>query len=157
MQVRLLLAHEMLVIAAVDRTEAGPAVVTEAETLANALGAELRVVHVLDRQTFNKLERDSVENTGRTVELDVIRDVAKTIADEAVEEADADAITVGQVGKPAEELLKYADREGADYVVVGGRRRSAVGKALFGSVTQEVLLGTDLPVLTVPERESKRA
>lgn len=145
----------MLVIAAVDRTEAAPAVVAEAETLARAFDAELRVVHVLDRQTFNKLERESVEDTGRTVDLDVVRDVAESIAREAVEEANADAVAVGQVGKPDEELLKYADREGADYLVVGGRRRSAVGKALFGSVTQEILLGTELPVLTVPEQEAE--
>lgn len=42
----------------------------------------------------------------------------------------------------------------ADYIVVVGRSRSPVGKALFGSVTQGVLLHAECPVLAVMvERE----
>jgi nucleotide-binding universal stress UspA family protein len=34
---------------------------------------------------------------------------------------------------------------------MGGRRRSAVGKVLFGSTTQAVLLDTAIPVTVVRE------
>ena len=56
---------------------------------------------------------------------------------------------MGRVGDPTEEVLAVAAELDARYVVVGGRRRSPVGKALFGSTTQEVLLESDRPVVTV--------
>ena len=50
-------------------------------------------------------------------------------------------------GDPALMIRRTAERMDADLVCVGGRRRSPVGKALFGSVSQAVILGTDRPVL----------
>ena len=37
----------------------------------------------------------------------------------------------------------------ADLVVIGGRQRSPTGKALFGSVTQSVVLDSPVPVVVV--------
>ena len=42
-----------------------------------------------------------------------------------------------------------ADEVDADMIVLGGRGRSPAGKALFGSTTQEVLLGSPCPVTFV--------
>lgn len=50
---------------------------------------------------------------------------------------------------PAEAVLAAADEEQADLVVVGLRRRSPVGKALLGSIAQDILLAADCPVLGV--------
>lgn len=50
-------------------------------------------------------------------------------------------------GDPSTEILEYASENDVDLIVVGGRKRSPTGKALFGSVTQDVILTTDLPVL----------
>nr|WP_276298484.1 universal stress protein [Halomicroarcula sp. ZS-22-S1] len=46
-------------------------------------------------------------------------------------------------------MLEVADARDANLVVLGGRKRSPAGKALFGSVTQDVILGTDRSVLVV--------
>jgi nucleotide-binding universal stress UspA family protein len=48
---------------------------------------------------------------------------------------------------PVEGVLRLADEYGADLLVVAGRKRSPTRKALFGSVSQQVMLNTDLPVL----------
>lgn len=53
-------------------------------------------------------------------------------------------------GEPATEIQAAAEAVDADAICLSGRRRSPAGKAVFGSVTQEVILGTDRPVLTVP-------
>lgn len=50
---------------------------------------------------------------------------------------------------PAEDLLQAARDEQADLIVIGIRRRSAVGKLVMGSNAQEVLLHAQCPVLAV--------
>lgn len=49
-------------------------------------------------------------------------------------------------GDPVEEILAAADEQRADAIVLGGRKRSTVGTLLFGSVSQAVTLGADVPV-----------
>ena len=55
---------------------------------------------------------------------------------------------------PAERILEAADDHDADMIVVAGRKRSPAAKALFGSVSQNLLLNTDRPVLVCGEIES---
>ncbi|GAA2103646.1 universal stress protein [Microlunatus panaciterrae] len=50
---------------------------------------------------------------------------------------------------PAEELINAADTSGAEFIVIGLRRRSPVGKLLLGSNAQRVLLDAQCPVLAV--------
>lgn len=50
---------------------------------------------------------------------------------------------------PADDLIKVADETGADFIVIGLRRRSPVGKLILGSNAQRVLLDASCPVLAV--------
>lgn len=49
----------------------------------------------------------------------------------------------------AEEIIDLAEQTDASLVVIGLRRRSAVGKLIMGSAAQQILLGVDCPVLAV--------
>jgi nucleotide-binding universal stress UspA family protein len=49
----------------------------------------------------------------------------------------------------AEELIRTAETAEADFIVIGLRRRSPVGKLLLGSNAQRVLLDAACPVLAV--------
>ena len=51
--------------------------------------------------------------------------------------------------EPAEDVLSAADDTKADFIVIGLRRRSPVGKLLLGSNAQRVLLDASCPVLAV--------
>lgn len=79
---------------------------------------------------------------------DVPESVTATV--ERLESAGFRVETRREHGDPADRILEVAAEEDAAQVVVGGKRRSPVGKALFGSVTQSVVLGSDRPVIVVP-------
>lgn len=49
----------------------------------------------------------------------------------------------------AEEIIDLAETTDASLVVIGLRRRSAVGKLIMGSAAQQILLGVGCPVLAV--------
>jgi nucleotide-binding universal stress UspA family protein len=50
---------------------------------------------------------------------------------------------------PADELIRTAERADAEFIVIGLRRRSPVGKLLLGSNAQKVLLDASCAVLAV--------
>lgn len=52
-------------------------------------------------------------------------------------------------GDVGDAIVDLTDQLGPDLLVVGARRRSPVGKALLGSVTQTIILEANVPVLVV--------
>lgn len=50
---------------------------------------------------------------------------------------------------PADEIVQTATENHASLIVIGLRHRSKVGKIVFGSTAQTVLLDADCPVLAV--------
>jgi nucleotide-binding universal stress UspA family protein len=68
-------------------------------------------------------------------------------ARERLEEAGVEVTLDESSDGPSEEILDLARELDVDLISVSGRERSPAGKALLGSVSQEVLLGADRPVL----------
>lgn len=141
----------MVVIAAVDRSDRAQRVAKEASSLAQAFDEPLHLVHVISRSEYVNIETTSVEESGRPVEMEEIRAFATEQADKVSGELDIEYELVGHVGDPASEIVNYAAEQDAHYIVVGGRQRSPTGKAVFGSVTQSILLNADRPVVSVIE------
>jgi nucleotide-binding universal stress UspA family protein len=54
---------------------------------------------------------------------------------------------------PAEDLINVAEDVGADFIVIGLRRRTPVGKLILGSNAQRILLDAPCPVLAVKAAE----
>jgi nucleotide-binding universal stress UspA family protein len=55
--------------------------------------------------------------------------------------------------EPAEDLIAVAEEEDADFIVIGLRRRTPVGKLILGSNAQRILLDASCPVLAVKAGE----
>ena len=50
---------------------------------------------------------------------------------------------------PGEDLISFAKENKTDEIIIGVKKRSKVGKLLFGSTAQYVILEADCPVVTV--------
>ncbi|MCL9818140.1 universal stress protein [Natronocalculus amylovorans] len=137
----------MVIIAAVDREGPHNKLLHEAEKLAQAFDEELHIVHVLSQKEFRQIETDHVDSKGEAVSPKEIKAYAESkvaeIADGVVEEY----VAVGRIGIVDEEVLEYAEEIDASYIVIGGRQRSPIGKALFGSEAQSILLSAPCPVV----------
>lgn len=70
-------------------------------------------------------------------------------AESRLSEAGLDCEVRMEHGDPGEEIVEAVEELGADQVVMAGRKRTPVGKALFGSVTQAVVLNAGVPVTVV--------
>jgi nucleotide-binding universal stress UspA family protein len=71
---------------------------------------------------------------------------------------EAAGVTVREMsrhGTPAEGILNAAEEVNADLILMGGRKRSPLGSALFGSVSQQVTLDADRPVVVTGDREEE--
>lgn len=139
----------MTIIVAVDQSERAPALVTEAAKMSDTFDCPLHVVHVMSQSDFVDIERETVDKTGQAVDMDELKQRAEEVSREIGEDVVSEFEAVGLFGDVSKELIRYAETHGADYLVIGGRKRSPVGKALFGSVTQAVLLHSSVPVITV--------
>ncbi len=78
---------------------------------------------------------------------------AVTEARSILEEAGIEVSMEGVGGDPPMAILDTAARYEADCICVAGRKRSPTGKALFGSVTQDVIMGTDRSTLVCSVNE----
>lgn len=72
------------------------------------------------------------------------------IARERLESDGYDVTLRREHGDPAEVILGVGADIEADLLALAGRKRSPAGKAIFGSVTQSVILDADRSVLVVP-------
>ena len=150
----------MAIIAAVDSSDRAIAVVERASELSREYGVALHVVHVAEptvdfREELIDVSADALNpEVGEVPEqrLDDLRtEAAETAAAAAADVDDLEAYeAVGLVGNPATAIKQYASEHDAEYIVVSGRKRHPLGQALFGSVTQALLLNANRPVVAVP-------
>ena len=71
------------------------------------------------------------------------------LAGDILEDADISYEIQREHGEPSEAILNFTEGREIDWIFMAGRKRTPVGKVLFGSVTQSVLLNSDIPVTVV--------
>lgn len=143
----------MTILAAVDGEHESDSVVEVAHDLSRAHGDRLVVVHVMTEEEYQ-----NHGDTGRQYTIEQAEDDAASVAEEVVVETLGGmegATARGAVGDPADTILEAAEGLEARYVVIGGRRRSPVGKAVFGSTSQDVLLNAERPVVSVMREDGE--
>jgi nucleotide-binding universal stress UspA family protein len=135
-------------MAVVTRDAAARAVVREAAELAVGVDARLTLLAVTSEDDYEH-RQESFERSGAsaTYTIDQAEEAAEykavETATDVLEGLDVEYDVTGIVGEPARSVLAVAESRDVDHVFLSGRRRSPTGKALFGDVTQDVLLEFD--------------
>lgn len=127
--------------------------------LATTYDEQLVVLHVIPKEDFNE-HKAAIEGTPASDSFTISREEqsAAEIADQAVHESldeyDADRIeTQGRVGDPIDKILAEVEHSDPRFLVIGGKQRSPVGKAIFGSTAQSVLLNASCPVVLASKHQ----
>lgn len=120
-------------------------------TLADSGSVSPVLAHVYSEDDTDQLERmfdiDPLEANQLSAAAEhntAVRTLSSTLDDQGIEHT-----IRGAIGNPGTEILRMADKVDADFILIGGQKRTPTGKALFGSTSQNVLLNSDRPVIYV--------
>ncbi|WP_101297878.1 universal stress protein [Halegenticoccus soli] len=115
--------------------------------LAETFDATVHAVHAVDTAAYDPIFHDL------GVDRSAVRTQSSSRAFEpieaAAEEANRPLVTEVVEGAPHEAILRYADENGVDLVVMGTHGRTGVERFLIGSVAVRVVRLSDAPVVTV--------
>lgn len=144
------------ILVPVDFSHSSDAALQFASSLAAESDAQLKIVHVSE---------DTPAYFAAYGGFAYTEDVSKKIDQENQDLLNKIRPTVAGVdyvhhylrGNPSEEILKFADQENADLIVIGSHGRTGITRLLLGSVAEEVVRRASCPVLTVKQPTTEEA
>ena len=117
--------------------------------LARLSGGAITVVYVADTGRLSHLPEDMALASIRELLIKEGEEATGYIEEMAKRAGVASSKKVVE-GHPGEELIRFADENGVDVIVIGSCGRSGLEKFLLGSVAEKVVRTSTVPVITVP-------
>jgi nucleotide-binding universal stress UspA family protein len=139
------------IVVATDFSEGADAAMQRAFALAKTLDAAVDLVHVLDPALLT-----APVSLGSMPLVDpepLMEQIDKALS-ERTELARAEGISCHSTsvdGFPPREVVRHAQKMGADLIVVGTHGRTGIAHAIMGSVAERVVQWSTMPVLVVPQ------
>ena len=131
-----------------DGSPEGERAVAHALDLAAVHGAEVHALYVINTASYAGMP---METSWEGVD-DLLRADAEAAVDDVRElaaERGVDVATAIVDGSPSREIIRYAEDNDCDVVVMGTHGRGGIDRLLLGSVAEKVVRGSAVPVLTV--------
>jgi nucleotide-binding universal stress UspA family protein len=129
----------MKILVGYDGSNSGKEALALAKKHAAAFGAQVIIVASLTGGSVTH----AVEVEHATEDLEF----AKSMFDEGNIACETKLLVRGMT--PGEDLIAFAKEQAVDEIVIGIKRRSKVGKLLFGSNAQYIIIKAPCPVVTV--------
>ncbi len=93
---------------------------------------------------WGKFVEDELERSKKAA----IEYLAK-VAEEFKNDGIANVTSLVLIGKPADEIINYANKHPATVIVMATRRRSGLSRLVYGSVAESVLFGITNPLVMI--------
>jgi len=136
------------ILCATDGSEHADRALRYATQLASQPGAELHIVHVIEKLTVGRL-------AGQNVFLNEA-EIKSKITQQTAEITDGQGVnttlhaTKGNANRLAQRIAEIADNVDADVIVIGTHGHAPIAGLLLGSVTAQLLHVAHRPVLALP-------
>ena len=122
-----------------DLTGIGTTIIPHLKTIVDKFGAEVRLLYIAKVNEYHVEGEEPGVSIKKEVE-EFKNEYFKDISNIQVAVVDGD---------PADEILSYAEAEDVDFIMIPTRGRSALDKAIFGSVAAKIARIAPVPVLLV--------
>ncbi|MFC1939489.1 universal stress protein [Chloroflexota bacterium] len=137
------------VLVPLDGSVLAEAVFTYAKELAGRLGIEVILLNIstAEEREFMPMHRAYVEQAAETVRSQAIEVQKKTGS-----KAGSRPVKVrGELveGYPAEEILRYAEKNAIDFILLATHGRSGLKRWTIGSVADKILRASEVPIFLV--------
>jgi nucleotide-binding universal stress UspA family protein len=142
-----------------DFSETSDVALRYGKAFAEAFGATLHVVHVIEEPYGQPWAVEAYGFSLAALQDEWIKE-AETRMATVLSDAERDslkAVTTTVLGHPVMEILRYAKDNGINLVVMGTHGRGPLGHVVMGSVAERVVRKAPCPVLTVRAPEPDAA
>lgn len=122
--------------------------------LAKNSGAKLYAIYVVDTAAFASIPMDAAWESMYELLRQEGDEATKFVAEKAeLENIEIERMTVE--GHPADEIIKFADKNGISIIVMGTLGKSGLDRFLLGSVAEKIVRNSKIPVLVVRGKGAK--
>lgn len=148
------------VLAPVDFSEHSKQAVKTAKYFADAYDARLHLLFVAEKRVVPTFSDTGLPGVG-VVEMDeeIVANAEEALVQmsNSLGGPDVDLVPAVRHGRVAESVIDYAEREGAQLIVMATRGLSGVERFLLGSNTERIVRVAQCPVLTMLTEEEEEA
>ena len=129
----------MKILVGYDGSEVAEGALKQAQKHANVFNADIYIVTSLQQSsTLEKAEIEKAEG-----ELEYLRTPFN------IDDIPCETYVSVSYLPPGEDLVQFAKENNIDQIFIGVRKRSKVGKLVFGSTAQYVILNAPCPVVVI--------
>jgi len=125
-----------------------------AQAMADATATEIIVINV--HKPIPQLPTPRLEASDVTFDISAYEKEVAANAREALAKLGdsifSDETTIRleiRMGRPADEILRFAEEEGVDAILIATHGRTGLAHIMFGSVTEKVVRRAQCPVMTI--------
>ena len=144
------------ILIATDGSKAAEKAVDFGVQIAGLSGAKVYAVYVIDTTPYYSIPLDEVWSKEVYEQLETMGNEITSDVEKAAKAAGLEAESLVLKGDPAERIIKFAEEQSVDMIVVGSHGIGGFERLVIGSVSEKVVRHAKVPVLVVREQKEQK-
>ena len=145
------------ILIATDGSKAAEKAVDFGVQIAGLSGAKVYAVYVIDTTPYYSIPLDEVWSKEVYEQLETMGYEITSDVEKAAKAAGLEAESTVLKGDPAERIIKFAEEQNVDMIVVGSHGIGGFERLVIGSVSEKVVRHAKVPVLVVREPKGQKS